>query len=106
MDPTGFAALTKAEQLNIEKELVKIYKKDFEQKLTSPSSSSAAATTTTARITTRTTTTSVNQQSTANINKAWQEFLTSIDKDMRQDSSAATATIQECLKRYRNLATK
>ncbi len=94
-DPIGFSALTKAEQASVEKEIVKIYKKEFETKSSSSSSSSSPP---------------ENQQTTTttkptNIDKAWQGFLKSTNKDLRQEVST-TATINDDIKRYRNLATK
>ncbi len=89
-DPIGFSALSKSEQTIVEKEIVKIYKKDFETKtpLSSSSSSGSQKTTTT------------------NIDKAWHGFLKSTHKDLRQEASTTAATIHDNIKCYRNLATK
>ncbi|CAF3899786.1 unnamed protein product [Rotaria sordida] len=86
-DPTGFSALTRVEQTIIEKDITKLYKNLFLSSETSSSSS--------------------NQQTKkiTNIDKAWQGFLRSTNKDLLQEP-IATSTIQSDIKRYRNLATK
>ncbi len=89
-DPIGFSALTTAEQASVEKEIVKIYKKEFETKSSSSSPENQQTITTTKP---------------TNIDKAWQGFLKSTNKDLRQEVST-TATINDDIKRYRNLATK
>ncbi|CAM4794593.1 unnamed protein product [Rotaria magnacalcarata] len=93
-DPTGFSVLTKTEKGSIEKELVVIYKKEFESSsLTSLSSSS---------------TSSDSRQTTklSNIDKAWQGFLKITNKDLQTEVVTTTTSIQHEIKLYHNLATK
>ncbi|CAF4893879.1 unnamed protein product, partial [Rotaria sp. Silwood2] len=89
-DPTGVSVLTKLEQTSVEKESIKIYKKNFES--TAPLS-----------------TTSSGSQHTIpranNINKSWEAFLKSMNKELQQEVST-TSSIHDEFKRYRNLATK
>ncbi|CAF4806452.1 unnamed protein product, partial [Rotaria sp. Silwood2] len=78
------------EQTSVEKDLTKIYKKNFE-----PTSS-------------LTTTSSGSQHTTPKANtisKAWEAFLKSTNKELQQEVSG-TSSIHDEFKRYRNLATK
>ncbi|CAF3256373.1 unnamed protein product, partial [Rotaria sp. Silwood2] len=89
-DPMGFSILTKLEQTSVEKELIKIYKKNFESTAPlSPTSSGSQHTTSRAN----------------NINKAWEAFLKSTNRELQQEVST-TSSIHDEFKRYRNLATK
>ncbi|CAF1212483.1 unnamed protein product [Rotaria sordida] len=99
------------EQSATEKELLIIYKKEFETTVLSPSSTITTTTTTT---TTAATTTAAsasatrNHQTTIKLNnadKAWQGFLKSTSKDLPMEIPTTT-TVQSEIKRYRNLATK
>ncbi|CAF3243510.1 unnamed protein product, partial [Rotaria sp. Silwood2] len=96
LDPMGFSALTREEQAAIEKQLITIYKKEFE-----PSASSSSSTTMISLSTdTQQHATKVNK-----IDKAWHEFLKSTNKDP-QHEAPTTSTIQSEIRCYRNLATK
>ena len=89
-DLTGFSALSKTEQTFIEKELTKIYKKDFES-MASPSAPSLAN---------QHTITKAN-----NIDKAWEAFLKATNQELQQEISTSSSIHVE-FKRYRTLATK
>ncbi|CAF1437369.1 unnamed protein product [Adineta ricciae] len=92
-DPTGFSALTRLEQVTVEKEIIKLSKNEFALPKTSSSSTNQGT---------------ISKPT--NIDKAWQGFLKSINKNVRQDASALIASItldvEEDLKRYRSLASK
>ncbi|CAF1168436.1 unnamed protein product [Rotaria sp. Silwood1] len=87
-DPTGFSALTRGEQTTVEKEITKLHKNVFSSSENSSSSS--------------------NQQMKKmnNIDKAWHGFLRATNKDLIQEPTTTTSTIQSDIRKYRNLATK
>ena len=89
-DPTGFSALSKSEKTSVEKELIKIYKKRFESAVSLSTSSS----------TSRRTMPQAN-----NIDKAWEAFLKSTNKELQQEVST-TSSIHDEFRRYQNLSTK
>ena len=89
-DPTGFSALSKSEKTSVEKELIKIYKKRFESAVSLSTSSS----------TSRRTMPQAN-----NIDKAWEVFLKSTNKELQQEVST-TSSIHDEFRRYQNLSTK
>ncbi|CAF2243864.1 unnamed protein product, partial [Rotaria magnacalcarata] len=96
LDPTGFSALTRAEQTAIEKQFTTIYKKEFEQSALSSSASRSSSTDSQQIIT------KMN-----NIDKAWHAFLKSTNKDPQHEApTTTTTTIQSEMRFYRNLATK
>ncbi|CAF1466830.1 unnamed protein product [Rotaria magnacalcarata] len=94
LDPTGFSALTRAEQAAIEKQLTTIYKKEFEQSALFSSTSRSSSTDSQQIIT------KMN-----NIDKAWHTFLKSTNKDPQHEApTTTTTTIQSEMRCYRNLA--
>lgn len=107
LDPMGFSVLTRAERISVEKELVLAFKKGFESPASVPPSSSSAAVAAAATAT-ATATSSAQRQTTTksnNVDKAWQGFLKSINKDLTTEIPSTT-TIQDEIRNYRNLATK
>jgi hypothetical protein len=85
----GYSVLTRQEQAAVEKELIKIYKKDFEAPASSTSSSG-------------------NQQTTrkiSNVDKAWEGFLKDTNTNLQQ-GVPTIGSIQDEINLYRNLATK
>ena len=98
-DPMGFSVLTRTEQGAVKKQLVAIFEKGFEPTTTATSASSSSLSAP-----------SLVQQHTIaklnNVEKAWQGFLKSINKDLPLEMSSTTTTIQGKMRNYRNLATK
>lgn len=88
----GLTSLTRTEQVTVEKEIIRLYKKQFDSNVSvAPSSTSQV----------------VNEKAPAknNMHKAWAGFLQSTNTQVTTGNPLARS-IHDDLKRYRDLATK